>query len=131
MGVEETGNDLVNGVEGRPNALAFIEAVPPGCRKRTQILATQLRLTLTQFGDQVVTLRLGCLVTAGGFLCQGGKIVAHEMAAQFTRALAILRLLPASQRLSGTGRQASIDSERVEQPSRRESRQLATIPCPR
>src|SRR5262245_35518158 len=50
------------------------------------------------------------------------------MAAQFARSLPVLRLLPSAQRLYITRAESRIHAERVQQPIRVQSRNVAAIP---
>ena len=124
--IEHAGHDLVNGVEGRPDALALLQAVPPGRREGAEIFAAELLLALGQLRDHVVALRLGLLVAVGRQLRAGREKVADEMAAQFAGTLAVFRLLPSAQRFGRSDRQAGIGAEVY-----RAAGRLPAAPCSR
>src|SRR6266545_7868797 len=56
------GHDLVNGVEGRPHALALFQPVPPGGWKRAEIFAAELGLALGKLRHHIVAFRLRLFV---------------------------------------------------------------------
>src|SRR5205823_12771471 len=96
--VEQSRHHFVDGIERRPDALAFFEPIPPRRRERAEIFAAELLLALGELRDHVLALRPGVGVAVGRQLRGGGKKVADEMAAQLARPLPVLRLLPSTQR---------------------------------
>ena len=118
----------MDGVEGRPNALSFFQAVPPGGGEGTEILAAQFLLAPGHFGDHGVALRFGRLVAVGGQLRARREEMAREVAAQFAGALAVLRLLPSAERFRRSNRQSGIGAERKQQTVLRQPLHIAAIP---
>ena len=80
--VEQSGHDLVNGVEGRPHSLALAQAIEEFDREGAQISALQRRLALAEFSHDHVGVVLEVFV-AGTGIHQGasGKIVAASVVA--------------------------------------------------
>ena len=127
--VPHAGHDLVDRVERRPDALLFLEAIPPRRRKGAQILAAEFLLALRHLGDHVVGLRLRGLVSGGGVQQRARREeMSGEMTAELAGALAVLRLLPAAQRLRGSGRQTCVGAERIEHALRVESGHVRAVP---
>ena len=126
--VEEARHDLVQGVVGRPDALARLHAVDEllgegGQVARAHAPRRQRPLDLAQLGDEPEGAGLQPLV-AGRLVHQraGGQVVAEAVAAQLDA-----RRLPAAVGLR-RGRQARVEAERVEEPVRVEAQQVGEAP---
>ena len=90
VGVEQAGEDLVQGVPGGPHALAPLHAVDERLGEGAEVAAAELRLAFGQAGDDGVDPGLQALVAGGGIHAGTGRqVMADEVAPQLA-----LRLLP-------------------------------------
>ncbi len=121
--VEHARQDLVVGVEGRPNAPSLVQTVEELEGKRAQIAAAcQLVLTARELGDHFVAARFHLRISSRrGQQGARGQIVSRGMAAK----LAAGRF-PSAERLRGAG-EAGVQAKRVQEPVRRDAHHVRAV----
>ena len=113
----------MDGVEGRPDALALAQAIEKLNRKGAQVATFQRSLAVAESGNDGVCVLLEVFVAATGIHeGAGGKVMtAGIVAAKFT-----VRGFPASQWLRRGGN-PGVDAEGVQQTVRRQGVQVLTV----